>query len=111
MASETEIKNKRLTVDTDRLRYDADSVISDLDRVQAYISDMYNDVSALNGMWKGKANEAFTKHFADDYSEMKSYINDLKSMAETIREQSRKYETCENEVKLCVSNINIWGEV
>lgn len=107
MASETEIKNKMLAVDTDRLRYDSYDVISDLDRVQGYVHEMYEDVSGLNAMWKGKANETFTKQFSKDYTKIKDYINNLKALIETIKEKSKEYETCENNVKSYISKINI----
>ena len=81
-----------LAVDTDRLRYDSCDVISDLDRVQGYVHEICDeDVSGLNAMWKGKANETFTKQFSKDYTKIKDYINNLKALIETIKEKSKGY--------------------
>lgn len=107
MASESEIKRRILAVDTDRLSNDADSVISELDRVFGYVAEMYDDVTSLNGMWKGRANEAFTNQFSKDCVTIKDYINNLKNMAETIKEQSGKYTACEYDVKSYISKIDI----
>lgn len=85
-----------IKVDTSRLTNDVNSVIDMLARVNKNINEMYDEVVALNGMWTGPANIAFTQKFQEDYNEVKEYLKDVNNYVKSLAQKSESYNMCEN---------------
>lgn len=94
-------------INTASLTEDADSIKASLGRILLAVDDMYDQVDALNNMWKGTANSAFRNQFGKDYQEIKRFISDVKKFVDRLSNDSKSYENCEKSVIDIAENIRI----
>ncbi len=94
-----------LKVDTGALMHDVQSVEDKIGIIDSKFVSMYNDVNALNGMWKGMANQKFTESFSNDYQAIKEFMEELKKYAARLEDDRNAYHSCENNVIGMVENI------
>lgn len=94
-----------LKVDTRTLSGDAAEILGEFNAIEAKFNKMYEDVNALGSMWKGAANQQFEKSFAEDYEEIKQFMDILKKYALRLDDESDAYEDCENNVISLVQSI------
>lgn len=87
-----------LSVDTDRLKGDVREAKADMDAIRESISRIFDEVNQLNGMWKGRANVAFTKTFKKDYARIKAIVKKINNDIDGIGRKNDELIRCENMV-------------
>lgn len=89
------IKEDYLKTDAYRLKNSSDNLQSLINQLISNVDEIYNNVNSLNGMWTGNANNAFTKSFSLEYSDIKEYLKKLNDFAVRIYDEGVAYERCE----------------
>jgi WXG100 family type VII secretion target len=98
---------KEITVNTSTLNSDIGELQTALDSAKAQLEDMFNQITELDTMWDGDANEEFNKQFRIDYDNTKSLFDTIKSLIECMEYARDQYNSCENEVGNLVNSIKI----
>lgn len=82
-------------VNTNMLSRDSESVRTLIDRVKNDVSEMFNSVEALNGMWTGSANRAFSAKFAAEQKSINDYLNQILKYGGILEKDSDEYNRSE----------------
>lgn len=98
---------KEITVDTDLLKTDIDTMQESLTQLNKLVEDVFSDITELDTMWDGPANEEFNRQFKSDYETMKSQCDVINNMIEHYDYADKEYVKCENEVDSIVKSIKI----
>lgn len=96
-----------LKINTAALQSDANELNSLLQQVRSNLDNMYTSVNTLDGMWDGKANNAFNAQFADDHTRFSEICTAIEKLISDMQEAANKYNNCENEIYSTISSINI----
>lgn len=99
--------SKEITVDTDLLKTDIDTMGDSLSQLRKLLEDVFGDIRELDTMWDGPANEEFNRQFQRDYETMKSQCDTIESMIDHYDYADKEYVKCENEVDSIVKSIRI----
>lgn len=100
-------ESRHFRVNTEALRSDSDKVNASIERVRKLVSEMFDSVQGLGGMWKGPANAAFAAKFAQEREEIETYLNRIKTYVDSIECDSKAYDTCELQVLNMVSSLKV----
>ena len=98
---------KEITVNTSTLTGDINELKSALASARAQLKEMFNQVTELDTMWDGPANQEFNKQFGIDYENSSNLCNTVESLIGCMEYARNQYNTCENEVNSLVSSISI----
>lgn len=96
-----------LEVNTDRLSYDCNNMDELLAKAEKDADAMFEAVTELNSMWKGTANDAFSKQFSQGYEFTKRYLAEIKKFITRIKKESNSYAVCEEKAVNLARNIRI----
>lgn len=99
--------NNYIEVNTDRLAYDCNNMDELLAKAEKDVTAMFEAVSELNSMWKGRANDAFSKQFSEEYESAKRYLSEIKKFIIRIKNESTAYAVCEEKAVTLANNIRI----
>ena len=94
-------------VDTGRLSQDAGEIRGYINRVKGNVDEMFASVQALNGMWTGPANKAFTEKFASEKQMIEEYLNEIDRFVTRLENDSSAYSACENRALSMIASVNI----
>lgn len=97
----------KIKVNTSTLKKDTDSITEELKKVKKMIKEMKSDVKALNGMWKGEANEQFNKAFQDDLTDLNHVCDNIQSLIDYETNAKNEYNACEEKVSDLIDTITI----
>ena len=92
-------------VNTNRLSNDTRDVRAEMDRTRAYVNEMFENVKALNAMWRGPAASAFVSKFASEREQIIKYINHIEKYVVSLEHDRDNYNRCENRVSSIVSGL------
>lgn len=93
--------------DTVDLNNRVESLKEQLNTLRASRDTMVDEINALNGMWKGKANDSFKVEFSKDCQEIDAMFETIDGIINAFNESRVEYEKCENEVDGLVSEIRV----
>ena len=96
-----------IAVNTSTLANDIDELRTALTSARAQLDDMFNQVTELDTMWDGPANEEFNRQFGNDYENAKNLCKTIDSIIECMVFAKDQYNICENDVNSIVSAITI----
>ena len=96
-----------LKVNTSRLSSDAEAARERIDRARDLINNMFISVQKLNGMWRGKANQAYVKKFANEKAAIESYLKHIEKYISKIERDNSAYNKCEATAVNIVSAIRV----
>lgn len=98
---------KEITVDTSSLAGDVSELQTALSAVEAQLKNMFDQVTELDAMWDGPANEEFNRQFANDYENSVNLCKTVQSIIDGMQYAREQYDICENEVNAIISAIAI----
>lgn len=98
---------KEITVNTSTLAGDIDELKTALASAREQLKDMFSQVTELDAMWDGPANQEFNRQFGIDYENAGNLCNTIESLIGCMEYAMDQYNTCENEVNGLVSSISI----
>jgi uncharacterized protein YukE len=98
---------KEIAVDTSTLNTDIGELTTALDSAKKQLEDMFTQMTELDTMWDGPANEEFNKQFQLDYANTNSLFDTIASLIECMEYARDQYNSCENEVSSLVNSIKI----
>lgn len=98
---------EKIKVNTSTLKNDTASIQGYLKKVQKQITEMQSDVSSMNKMWSGEANQAFNQVFQDDINTMGELCKAIEGVIAFETNAKTEYNNCEKTVSSLVSGINI----
>jgi uncharacterized protein YukE len=98
---------KEIAIDTSTLNTDIGELQTALDSAKMQLEDMYTQMTELDTMWDGPANEEFNIQFKLDYTNTKSLFETIASLIECMEYARDQYNSCENEVGSLVNSIRI----
>lgn len=98
---------KEITVNTSTLAGDINELKNALASARAQLKDMFGQVTELDAMWDGPANQEFNRQFGIDYENAGNLCKTVESLIGCMEYARDQYNTCENEVNGLVSSISI----
>ena len=99
--------NQEIAVNTDTLASDIAELNGALDTARKMLSDMFTQIQELDAMWDGPANDEFNRQFANDHENAEEMCKTVQSLIECMEYAKEQYNSCENQVNVIVSAINI----
>ena len=97
----------KIEINTEALNRDIEVLEEKLANTNADIKDLYNNISELNTMWKGSANNAFNTQFNNDMNIMLEISSTLKEYIKSLKDARKTYVSCENSVNDTVKSLDI----
>lgn len=85
-----------IKVSTASLENDISHMKALLEQVNNNVRDMYEEVTALNGMWTGAANQTFSQKVEKENTEIKSYIENVSKYIQSVENDKNTYNLCES---------------
>ena len=101
------MSNREITVNTSTLAGDIEELRGALSSARTQLSEMFGQVTELDTMWDGPANEEFNRQFGNDYENAKRLCETIESLLACMEYARDQYNLCENEVNSIVSAIAI----
>lgn len=98
---------KIIKFNTVRLSKDAESVDSDIKKINSEMEKLKGLSAQLDGMWDGPSSESFKRAFHSDMNELEKVINELKKIYDFETRARKEYEKCEKKVGQVIAGINI----
>lgn len=99
--------SQEIAVNTSTLAGDINELRTALGNARKQLEDMFTQVTELDAMWDGPANEEFKKQFGVDYENSKSLCETVDSLISCMEYAKEQYNLCENEVANIVASISI----
>ena len=93
--------------DTVDLKNRVETLKEKLNVLRASHDTMVDQINALNGMWKGKANDSFRVEFSKDCREIEAMFETIDGIINAFDDSRVEYEKCENEVDGLVNEIRV----
>lgn len=98
---------REITVNTSTLTGDINELKSALKSARAQLKEMFDQVTELDAMWDGPANQEFNRQFGIDYKNAGNLCNTVESLIGCMEYARDQYNMCENEVNSVVSSISV----
>lgn len=99
--------NREIAINTSTLEIDIGELRAALGNARGQLKEMFNQVTELDTMWDGPANETFKQQFNNDYENAKDLCNIVESLIASMENAREQYDACENVVNGIVSAISI----
>lgn len=96
-----------IEMNTDQLQADINQIKELTARVKGSLDGMMGELDELNGMWKGRANDAFRVQTGKDREFMETMLGEMRKLAESMEHAKQEYIRCESGVKSTVESIRI----
>lgn len=97
--------NKEIEIETNTLAADINELTGELNQARGFIQKMAEDMTALDSMWDGLANEAFMAQFGQDAQYAEELCNMVQKLTECMEYAKKQYDICETEVSSLISSI------
>lgn len=98
---------REITIDMTQQKTDIDTMEATVANLRAEMSKMFEEMQRLDGMWKGRANNAFRNQFLLDHKNMETVCEVLDELIASLRNANQEYVTCEAAVSSLVDSIRI----
>ena len=99
--------SQEIAVNTSTLAGDIGELRTALGNAKKQLEDMFAQVTELDAMWDGPANEEFRKQFGADYENSKNLCKTVESLIACMEYAKEQYNLCENAVNGIVASISI----
>ena len=96
-----------IAVNTSTLSGDINELRTALSNVRKQLKEMFQQVTELDAMWDGPANEEFNRQFRNDYENARKLCTTIDSLLANMEFAKSQYNACENEVNGIISAIRI----
>lgn len=97
--------NREIEIETNTLGSDIGELESELAEARGYIETMKSDMTQLDAMWEGPANEVFMMQFRNDAAYAEELCKMVENLTECMKYARKQYDACEAEVGSLVSSI------
>lgn len=97
--------NKEIEIETNTLASDINELTSELEVAKKYIQTMASDMTELDAMWDGPANEVFMMQFDHDVQYAEEICGMLKNLIGCMEFAKKQYDSCESEVRSLIASI------
>ena len=91
MATQFEISIQKLNTDIARAK-------GCVNYINTNLKTMFGEITELDAMWDGTANNAFNIQFKNDYEMMQDVCKNLKRLIESLEFSKQEYIKCEQQV-------------
>lgn len=98
---------KYIEVSTDQLDADRGDMETGLQKIREQFNRLFEEMQALDAMWEGTAKQTFQAQFAGDCEIANDVCNNLGKYIESMKNASREYKKCENDVAEIIAAIKI----
>ena len=98
---------QEITVDMSMLAIDIGVLQENVALLRSQMQEMFQEITELDTMWDGPANDAFNAQFQADYTVMENLCKTFDSMIECYEFANKEYNSCENSVHDIVAAISI----
>ena len=96
--------------DLTRFRTDIDRFEEAVERMEQLRESLFNELTALNGMWEGSAHDMLMSRFSADNKFTEEYIAFLKNLNLDYNEAHSEYTKCEAQVAEVIASMNLGEE-
>lgn len=96
-----------IAVNTSTLSGDINELRTALSNARKQLKEMFQQVTELDAMWDGPANEEFNRQFRNDYENAGKLCVTIDSLLANMEFARNQYNACENEVNGIISAIRI----
>lgn len=96
---------KEIEIETNTLARDIGELTDELETARGFIRTMAEDMTELDSMWDGPANEAFMAQFGMDVQYAEELCNMVQKLSECMDYAKKQYDICEAEVSSLISSI------
>ncbi len=93
--------------DLDQFRTDIDRFEESVEKMEQLRVSLFNELTALNGMWEGTAHDMLMARFMDDNNFTEEFIAFLKSVGTNYNEAYYEYARCEAQVADVIASMNL----
>lgn len=97
-----EIANNLLTFNRDISQFE-----DTLNQIKNQGEAMFAEMSELDAMWDGQANQMFIAQFNQDYENLKEFCNFSEEILNCLKFAKGEYISCENSVEGIINSIRI----
>ena len=94
-------------VDTERLTKTVTSLQAQLAAIEEARERILSGFDNLNGMWEGKAHDAFQERCQENNQRLKTLCQDVSQIIEDASQARIAYDNCENSVRESIARIHI----
>lgn len=98
---------EKIKINTKTLSNDTESLQKHLNQVQKKIEAMLDDVSEMNNMWSGSANDAFNRAFQEDIKLLMELSNSLQEIIYYEATARKEYDDCENKIASLIASMSV----
>ena len=98
---------QEITIDMTLQASDIQSLQENVALLRSQMQEMYNEITELDAMWDGPANDAFNQQFQQDYATMENMCKTFDSIIDCFEFANKEYNSCENSVFDIVKSISI----
>lgn len=96
---------KEIGIETDTLDKDIKELSGELESARKLIQTMAEDMTELDSMWDGLANEAFMAQFGQDVQYAQELCNMVQKLTECMEYAKKQYDICDGEVSSLIASI------
>lgn len=97
--------NRGIAIETNMLASDIYELTGELEAVRKHIQTMTADMTELDAMWEGPANQVFMKQFRNDVQYAEEICGMLQKLIECMEYARKQYDLCESEVASLIAAI------
>ena len=96
-----------IEISTEQLNTDIQTVQENINKIKSEISALTEEVSKLNGMWSGPANQVYNQQAAEDFAKINSLMEAIGKFEQHMEFAVQQYNKCEQSVAEKVAAIRI----
>ena len=96
---------KEIEIETNTLATDIGELTNELEVARKYIQTMATDMTELDTMWDGPANQVFMMQFQNDVQYAEEICGMLQKLIECMEYAKKQYDSCESEVSSLIASI------
>lgn len=97
--------NREIAIETNTLASDINELTGELEVVRKHIETMTADMTELDAMWEGPANQVFMIQFQNDVQYAEEICGMLQKLTECMEYARKQYDSCESEVCSLIASI------
>lgn len=94
-------------VDMQTLSTDISSMETTVASIRSNMTNMFDEITALETMWEGPAKEAFKQQFLLDQAAFEELCTAIDGMIDSMKEANTTYQNCEEQVGEVIDTIKI----
>jgi len=88
----------QIATNTDLMTSDINSLTDELKGARGQLDKMFTEITELDTMWDGPANEEFVRQFAADKTACEELFKTIDSIIECMTYAKNEYVKCDNEI-------------